>query len=413
MGSSSWLLRLGAGPVLQKSGTSESKPAQNLLDIISCSILVNLVNTMASEPQPEPALQAAAATTAADKPPLVCAPCWICLEDGPDETGEPLIRDCACRGETSAGYHLSCIIKHATVKTDQVLMKASVRDIYNEIESDLINYWKRCENCCQPYSKSICTLMGQACVQFTEDRNLLNTNCLRFAARVFFAEALLYRHQYKEDIVEARDQIKFLLQFVQENCDTLAAAWWGDQDEGELLKEFHTGKLLLLLGRTHKLFGNVLKAENGPGTPADDRYNSALLCFENALKNFNCAASRGMSIASEIQDTEGFIKDIKIRLGLISVDQRIEDFRKELKDSENNGTDCWSIVSCKGKLIDALLEKDPPEYFEAIKLKSEIYSLMERALGADYEIVMRTKHDLSNLKREYRNFLKSLKQSSS
>ena len=120
-----------------------------------------------------------------------------------------------------------------------------------------------------------------------------------------------------------------------------------------------------------------------------------------------------MSIASEIQDTEGFIKDIKIRLGLISVDQRIEDFRKELKDSENNGTDCWSIVSCKGKLIDALLEKDPPEYFEAIKLKSEIYSLMERALGADYEIVMRTKHDLSNLKREYRNFLKSLKQSSS
>ena len=32
---------------------------------------------------------------AGSKPELVCAPCWICLEDGPDENGEPLVRDCA------------------------------------------------------------------------------------------------------------------------------------------------------------------------------------------------------------------------------------------------------------------------------------------------------------------------------
>ena len=65
---------------------------------------------MTSEPEEQ------AVVADADKPPLVCAPCWICLEDGPDEKGEPLIRDCACRGETSAGYHLSCIIKFASAK---------------------------------------------------------------------------------------------------------------------------------------------------------------------------------------------------------------------------------------------------------------------------------------------------------
>jgi hypothetical protein len=40
--------------------------------------------------------------------------CWVCLEEGCDKAGagEPLVRDCSCRG--SSGFaHLSCIIKNA------------------------------------------------------------------------------------------------------------------------------------------------------------------------------------------------------------------------------------------------------------------------------------------------------------
>ena len=93
---------------------------------------------MASESEQEPVPQAAAE----NEPPLVCAPCWICLEDGPDEAGEPLVRDCACRGETSAGYHLSCIINYATAKTDQVL-NANMLDI---CKGDFIKDWRDCPN---------------------------------------------------------------------------------------------------------------------------------------------------------------------------------------------------------------------------------------------------------------------------
>ena len=28
------------------------------------------------------------------------ATCWICLDSGPDEEGNPLVRDCSCRGNS-------------------------------------------------------------------------------------------------------------------------------------------------------------------------------------------------------------------------------------------------------------------------------------------------------------------------
>ena len=41
------------------------------------------------------------------------ASCYICLDEGPDEAGKPLVRDCSCRGDTAGFAHLSCIIEYA------------------------------------------------------------------------------------------------------------------------------------------------------------------------------------------------------------------------------------------------------------------------------------------------------------
>ena len=90
------------------------------------------------------------------------------------------------------------------------------------------------------------------------------------------------------------------------------------------------------------------------------------------MRNFQSARDRGNVLNSEIQEANDFIKDIKFELGLISVDQRIEDFRTELKGLENNGADGFDIMCCKVSLSSALVEKDPPEYFEAIKHHGEI-----------------------------------------
>ena len=41
--------------------------------------------------------------------------CWICLEEGADEKGQPLRRDCSCRGDS--GYmHVSCVARYALNK---------------------------------------------------------------------------------------------------------------------------------------------------------------------------------------------------------------------------------------------------------------------------------------------------------
>lgn len=49
--------------------------------------------------------------------------CWICLEEGPDDTGAPLVLDCSCRG--SAGFaHLSCLVKYAETQSRNAFERA-------------------------------------------------------------------------------------------------------------------------------------------------------------------------------------------------------------------------------------------------------------------------------------------------
>ena len=105
---------------------------------------------------------------------------------------------------------------------------------------------------------------------------------------------------------------------------------------------------------------------------------------------------------------------MKFELGFISVDQRIEDYRKELKNLDNNGADGFDIMTCKVCLpmvSEALVEKDPPEYFEAIKLHGEQLTWLERAFGSDHDILLGSKERFVVLKREYRDYLKTLNSS--
>lgn len=187
----------------------------------------------------------------------------------------------------------------------------------------------------------------------------------------------------------------------------MAAEWWGDETKGQLLKECQSGKLLQMLGRAQKALGTALKSLK-LNRPAKDANRASLDCFENALRNMQSATDRGQQFDSEIQETEGYIRNVKFELGLITIDEQVEDIRKRLKDFERAGADGLDIVDCKSRLSDALIKKDPPEYFEAIKLRGEILTWLERALGPDHDLVRITKRDLSDLKQDYRHFLKRL-----
>eukprot|EP01045_Picozoa_sp_COSAG04_P027216 COSAG04_NODE_3939_length_2410_cov_1.712678_1_plen_135_part_10 len=45
--------------------------------------------------------------------------CWICLDDGPDESGErPQPTGCACRGGATTHAHVGCLAKAAQEKVE-------------------------------------------------------------------------------------------------------------------------------------------------------------------------------------------------------------------------------------------------------------------------------------------------------
>ena len=50
--------------------------------------------------------------------PSSTASCWICLDSEPDDDGRPLVRDCACRGD-SGWAHLSCLVDYAESKSNE------------------------------------------------------------------------------------------------------------------------------------------------------------------------------------------------------------------------------------------------------------------------------------------------------
>mmetsp|Transcript_9589 Transcript_9589/g.15680 ORF Transcript_9589/g.15680 Transcript_9589/m.15680 type:complete len:129 (-) Transcript_9589:435-821(-) len=53
--------------------------------------------------------------------------CWICLVEGPDESGHQLRRDCSYRS-SSGSVHLSCTVEYANQKTENAKQKTDHSD---------------------------------------------------------------------------------------------------------------------------------------------------------------------------------------------------------------------------------------------------------------------------------------------
>ena len=79
--------------------------------------------------------------------------CWICLEEGPNNLGQPLRRDCACRG--SGGYvHLSCLAGYAQQKACHII----------ETEDD-----DECQICLADYENDVAIDMADEFVSVVEN----------------------------------------------------------------------------------------------------------------------------------------------------------------------------------------------------------------------------------------------------
>jgi len=88
------------------------------------------------------------------------AACYFCLEEGSDDEGKSLVRDCACRGDSAGFAHLSCLTKYA----EQKWRKVGDRDVI----AIFAEPWEKCNNCKQTFQNQLAVDLSSAFVSFAE-----------------------------------------------------------------------------------------------------------------------------------------------------------------------------------------------------------------------------------------------------
>jgi hypothetical protein len=79
------------------------------------------------------------------------ATCYFCLDNGLDDAGQPLMRDCSCQGDSTAGFaHQSCIIQYA------------------QQMRDFAQPWQDCIKCKQSFQGNLSIDLSSAYIPFTE-----------------------------------------------------------------------------------------------------------------------------------------------------------------------------------------------------------------------------------------------------
>jgi hypothetical protein len=103
--------------------------------------------------------------------------CWVCLEHDDEDGGEPLRRDCSCRGEDSGFAHLSCIVEFAECRSKKWHSR------HCEDLSEFTKPWDTCINCNQSYQNELALDIADRFVTFAIENNHPNY-------QQFFLEAL-------------------------------------------------------------------------------------------------------------------------------------------------------------------------------------------------------------------------------
>mmetsp|Transcript_4232 Transcript_4232/g.9551 ORF Transcript_4232/g.9551 Transcript_4232/m.9551 type:complete len:156 (+) Transcript_4232:11026-11493(+) len=85
--------------------------------------------------------------------------CYICLEEGSDESGQLLMRGCSCRGESAGFGHVSCIVRYAEQKS---LNSSLDLDEFKEP-------WEVCTICHQAYMNKLAVKLTTEFVTFVKE----------------------------------------------------------------------------------------------------------------------------------------------------------------------------------------------------------------------------------------------------
>ena len=85
------------------------------------------------------------------------AMCYLCHETEADDDGQPLLRDCACRGTDAGFVHLSCLTEYAAAKS---------KGWDGRVMNELVQPWETCPGCHQYYQNELAVDIASEFVSF-------------------------------------------------------------------------------------------------------------------------------------------------------------------------------------------------------------------------------------------------------
>ncbi len=193
--------------------------------------------------------------------------CWLCLEEGPDDSGKPLIRDCSCRG-TSGFAHLSCMVKYAESKSREVDQKGG-NSLNNEV------FFAICPNCNQEYQGGVEYALAEAQVEFVEREYKndleLNLHVLSYKLSSFARtkQIKVNEEQYRKEGEDICSKVLPIIEQMKQNPSfehdqgkfTIAAAHY---TVGQFCEQFSSNEYLEK-AKKHYEWGKELHDELGGG----------------------------------------------------------------------------------------------------------------------------------------------------
>mmetsp|Transcript_30890 Transcript_30890/g.65289 ORF Transcript_30890/g.65289 Transcript_30890/m.65289 type:complete len:484 (-) Transcript_30890:143-1594(-) len=287
-------------------------------------------------------------------PPPPCAAdnegvsCWICLEEGPDELGEPLVRDCSCRGE-SGHAHLSCIIQYAEQKS------RCVHDSVNGFLDDFNGPWGKCPNCKQRYRNKIAIDLATAFLAFTQS-NYPEHKSIHLKALNMKLDALAKSGQL-EDTKKVANKILSIVRRLKMNHSSLPK------------------RDLYVEARAHDQLG-IIHLNEGTKESAKSGMKHFEICrdiLKSAGNNYGVAA------------TEAKLAQLGVSNNEVTEEEKMEKFREAYKQAlEHKGEESYHTIHVGINMARSLHNAHCA--IEAERLLSKIARVSNRVHGLDHEL---------------------------
>lgn len=319
------------------------------------------------------------------------AACWICLDGGPDAKGRPIVRDCSCHGDNTGFAHISCLVKYAERKSNEIIDKGEYPR----------EPWQKCPHCRQSYQRQVSLDMARAYLSFV-GRKYPGRDLYKMGGLEMIVDAIPNDLQFrrnpelrKEGKRAASEIIAVITDTVRElnGLKKLIKTGAGMEEESTQPAIDQTNSVLQGTGPHESLKNRLKFAYMALGQLSEedktvDGYEMALRCYEQLRDIFK-------SEYDEVEATrmEALMDEVKAKLagGKEPYNEENEDkmlkiMRGEYEDAVRRYGEHSPDTLTSGVYFSKALANSGKDSFECERLLNKLAAISRRAHGPNHPI---------------------------